>query len=83
MVGSRPEGVAVAIVGPPQSQYPRPPPLTVDAHLLRDFAPAFNLMQDVTPEGPNTFTQTSDQVRLAGWDPRWLAVAAAGSNWAS
>ena len=55
-------GVEVSIVGPPQQPFSRPPPRTLDPHLLTDFAGQLNLLQDVSGEGDNTFTDTSVQV---------------------
>lgn len=56
-------GLEVAVVGPPQQPFARPPPRTLDPHLLADFAAQLNVLQDVSGEGDNTFGNTSPQVR--------------------
>lgn len=58
--------VALQIVGPSQQPFPRPPPRTVEASLLRDFAESFNLMQDVNADSDTMFTLTADQVSSGG-----------------
>lgn len=62
-------GVEVTRVGGPQQPFPRSPPRTLDPQLLTDFAPAFNLLQDVAPAGDNMFTDTAEQVceRCRAW----------------
>jgi hypothetical protein len=35
----------------------------MDPELLRDFHDAFSFMQDITADGPNTFTDVADQAR--------------------
>jgi hypothetical protein len=71
-------GVEVTRVSGAQRPFSRPPPRTLDPQLLSDFLPAFNLLQDVSPTGDNTFTDVQDQVqrgaaavqpgcRQAGW----------------
>lgn len=56
-------GLEVAVAGPPQQPFARPPPRTLDPHLLTDFAAQLNVLQDVSGKGDNTFTETSPQVR--------------------
>lgn len=57
-------GVAVTRVGALQQPFARPAPKTLDPQLLPDFLPAFNVLQDVSPEGDNMFTDVAEQVRL-------------------
>ncbi|PSC67438.1 hypothetical protein C2E20_8901 [Micractinium conductrix] len=51
----------VEVVGPAQATFGRPPPRTLDPHLLSDFEPALNLLQDLNPAGDTPFTDTSEQ----------------------
>lgn len=55
-------GVEVSIVGPPQQAFARPPPRSLDPHLLADFGPQLNLLQDVSADGDNLFTDVHAQV---------------------
>jgi hypothetical protein len=59
----------VALVGPEQRGFARPPPRTLDLHLLSDFEPALNLLQDLQPSGDTLFTATSPQVS-GSWGAR-------------
>jgi hypothetical protein len=54
-------GLEVAVAGPPQQPFARPPPRTLDPHLLTDFATQLNVLQDFSGEGDNAFTDTSLQ----------------------
>lgn len=56
-------GLEVAVAGPPQQPFTRPPPRTLDPQLLTDFAAQLNVLQDVSGEGDNMFAETSAQVR--------------------
>ena len=60
-------GVEVSIVGPPQQPFSRPPPRTLDSHLLADFAAQLNQLQDVSSQGDNAFTDTAEQVSGLGF----------------
>ena len=60
-------GVEVSIVGPPQQPFSRAPPRTLDPHLLADFAAQLNLLQDVSSQGDNAFTDTAEQVSGLGF----------------
>ena len=66
-------GLEVAVAGPQQQPFARPPPRTLDPHLLTDFAAQLNVLQDVSGEGDNMFTETSTQVRQGGLRQWWLA----------
>jgi hypothetical protein len=59
-------GVEISIVGPPQQPFSRPPPRALDPHLLADFKAQLNLLQDVSGQGDNTFTDTAEQVSGLG-----------------
>jgi hypothetical protein len=59
-------GVDVTRVGPRQQPFARPAPKTLDPQLLPDFLPAFNVLQDVSPEGDNLFIDVAEQVGFGG-----------------
>jgi len=60
-----PNGVTVISAGPPQRPFSRPPPRTLDPNLLVEFKDSFNLMQDVSAAGTNTFKDVSPQYVVA------------------
>ena len=50
-------GLEVAVAGPPQQPFARPPPRTLDPHLLTDFGAQLNVLQDVSGEGDNVYEE--------------------------
>lgn len=72
-----PRQLELEIVGPRQAPFDRPPPRTLDAALLPEYAAQLNLLQDVAVDGgPTPFTATSEQVGWCGGEGRGQSLQA-------
>lgn len=80
---ARLEGVEVSIVGAPQQAFARAAPRTLDPHLLSDFAAQLGVLQEVSGEGNNMFTDTAEQVGRSQTVWRGDSVAAATASTAA